>query len=101
MKARNDVAGETAARLAARPRVLAELDARAVLRRLAEDGWSRVLYSEVQVVIEYVRGFGLAHLTRDPGMTFVMDALREDDWYRVSDDEIRLFALYVLETIET
>lgn len=80
----------------------------AVLYEIADTGFGRVTAAEVHAVIDYIKGFGFPHLlyprvTNDPDMFWVWEKLQSDDptngWAAISPDEIRLFAMYVIEGI--
>jgi len=75
-----------------------------VLFNIADGGWSRVTPRQMYDVIDHLKELGIGHLTRDPDLHRVWDRLTSDDptsgWASIHPDDLRLFALAVLEWID-
>lgn len=76
-------------------------DPRMVLENIAEHGWGRVTPAQMLDVIDYIKGFGLGHLTRDPDMHEIWEKLLEADphngWSAIHSADISLFAMVILD----
>lgn len=77
---------------------------RFVLQEIADGGWSRVTPRMVCEAIEYIKGFGILHLTRDPDALTVWERLTSEDstngWAAIHPVDFSLFAMIVLDETE-
>jgi hypothetical protein len=80
------------------PRAIEDIDARKVLEEITNGNQPSAI--EIYAVVEYVRGFGLAHLTRDPDMFVIFDKLSDKEWHRITNDEWYLFAMTIIDETE-